>query len=69
MHEDWGYFRSNISFVKVIFRENHLTRFVIVVVWLILFTLHKNCCDLKCCCKKKKGDNLNCNSEQPNKNE
>ena len=69
MHEDWGYFRSNISFVKVIFRENHLTRFVIVVVWLILFTLHKNCCELKCCCKRKKGDNLNCNPDQGNKNE
>ena len=69
MHEDWGCFRSNISFVKVIFRENHLTRFVVVVVWLILFTLHKNCCELKCCCKRKKGDNLNCNPDQGNKNE
>ena len=48
MHEDWGCYRSNVSFVKVLFRENHITRFIVVVIWLILFTIYTKCCKLKC---------------------
>eukprot|EP00943_MAST-04B_sp_MAST-4B-sp1_P009893 g9893.t1 len=66
MNEDWGCYRSNVSFIKVVFRENHFTRFFVVFIWLILFTTYTKCCKLKykdalnhwcrcfCCCRKRK---------------
>ena len=48
MNEDWGCYRSNVSFIKVVFRENHFTRFFVVFLWLILFTIYTKCCKLKC---------------------